>query len=532
MRRKLPANRENIAWLLLGSGLTLWVVTAAQHGSTSLILTAPFLQLGFSFWMGLLLTVTVFFLGAPIQRLWAAMLAAFYFIATISFMYPYAVMHDSIINAIVFPQGAMVINPYGQSYAVFGSLIAFVLRVSGSDPWAVARFFPVGMTIGYILTLGLIILTWRDRLFSSTNSSLMFIFFFFVFGDVFYLRINASPQTIGFLLFLVALGLIPIASYSIWLRGLLLLDLGVIIVLHPTTPLLALPGLIVATFISTDMGKGSIQKTLGFAGTFAIAYAAWTMYQADWIFEQAVRIVLTAFQYEKRLPIVDSPVVPQIEAYVLMHRILLIGVLILLILSYLYLWRTKVWGFITIWGCALIPAFLLFFSYRDFFDRVLLFALFPCAVMFAEAWERLRERFRTWKIRVPVATLLASLVLLAASIAYFGIGAVDRVTQSEVAALEFLDSMPGPIHVYANGFNLPISSKFQYVLAARGSLHWEDIDQADAVVLSQQMINAVLLNPAPGHSLDELWEILLRDFQEVYNNGEVQIFLRKTSHAG
>jgi len=520
-------NRENIAWLLLGSGFTLWVVTTFQTGSLSLTLTAPFMQLGVSFWMGLLLTVAAFFLGGNIQRLCAVVLAACHFIATLSFMYPSAIMHDSVINTIVFPQGAAVVNPYGQSYAVFGSLIAFLMLISGADAWTIARYFPVGMTVGYLLTLGFIITTWRERLFSSSRSALMFIFFFFVFGDVFYLRINASPQSLGFLLFLVALGILPIANRSMWLRGLLLLDLAVIIVLHPTTPLMALPGLMVAAFVTTDMGKGSIRKTFAFAGTFLTGYAAWTMYRADWIFSQAVNVVLRAFQEEKRLPIVDSPVVPQIEAYVALHRILLILLLIVLFLSYLSLWRTKVWAFITIWGFSLIPAFLLLFSYRDFFDRVLLFALFPCAITFAEAWERFRERFGSWKMRVPVGLLLVCLVLLSASVAYFGIGAVDRVTQGEIAALEYLGEMPGPLRVYANGFNLPLSPNIRYVLSARGSLDWEDIDQAQVVVLTQQMVNAILLNPMPEHSLEELMVILERDFQEIYNNGEVRIFLRK-----
>jgi hypothetical protein len=524
-------NRKNIVWLMLGSSLALWVVTSFQTGSLSLELTAPFMQLGVSFWLGLLITIAVFFLGETFQRLLAAILTAFYFIGTISFMYPYAVMHDSIINAIVFPQGSALVNPYGQSYAVFGSLIAFILHISGSDPWSVARFFPVGMTVGYLLTLGLIIATWRDHLFSSTGSALMFLFFFFVFGDVFFLRINASPQTVGFLLFLVAIGLIPVASRSIWLRGLLLLDLAVIIVLHPTTPLLALPGLMVATLVASGTEKGSVQKTLGFAGTFAISYAAWTMYQADWIFSRAVRVVLSAFTEEKRLPIVDSPVIPQIEAYVTLHRTILIALLIVLLLSYLSLWRTRIWSFITIWGLSLIPAFLLFFSYRDFFDRVILFALFPCAIAFSEAWERLWGRFRSWKIRVPSAAVMICLVLLAASVAYFSIGAVDRVTQGEVAALQYLETLPGPIRVYANGFNLPLSPNFQYVLAVRGSLHWEDIDQADVVVLTQQMINTVILNPTPEHTLDELMEILDREFQVIYDNGEARIFLRKNTNA-
>jgi hypothetical protein len=354
----------------------------------------------------------------------------------------------------------------------------------------------------------------------------MFLFFFFAFGDVFYLRINASPQTLGFLFFLIALGIIPIANRSIWLRGLMLLDLAVIIILHPATPLLALPGLVVDAYVADEQRKGALRKTLAFIGTFLVGYVAWTMYRADWIFSHAVKTILSAFQEEKRVPIVDSPVIPQIEVYVALHRILLIALLLVLVLSFFATWRSKIWRFVTVWGIALIPAFLVLFSYKDFFDRVLLFVLLPCAIIFAEAWDRFRERFTSWTIRGAAVLLLVCLVLLSASVAYFSIGSVDRITQGEVDALEFLGGMPGPVRVYANGFNLPLSSNLRFVPVTRGSLNWEDIDHADAVVLSQQMINAVMLNPGPEHSLEELMVILERDFQEIYNNGEVRIFLR------
>jgi hypothetical protein len=297
------------------------------------------------------------------------------------------------------------------------------------------------------------------------------------------------------------------------------------IVTHPITPLLALPGLLVAAFIADKNQVQRVRHAVEFAGSFCIGYIAWTLYQADWILTPAVRTILNAFQEEKRIPIVDSPIIPQVEAYVQLHRVFLIAMLVLLLLSYLYIWRSRIWSFITFWGLSFLPGFILLFSYRDFFDRILLFALIPCAIAFAEAGSRFFQRLP--KLRIPAIASLTLLVLLAASVAYFGISAIDRVTPDEVAALEYLASVQRPIVVYADGFNIPLAGNLRFIPAPRGVLRLQDLDRAEAVVLSQQLQNAVQFSGSSEISWEDFMAYLEIHFQEVYVNGETRVFLRR-----
>ena len=126
----------------------------------------------------------------------------------------------------------------------------------GGDPWGIARFWPGGMAFVYLLLIGLISVTWRGRLLTSSRSASLFCLFFFTFGiSGFYLRFNVAPQTLGFALFLFALGLLPLAQQSIAAKATLLLILAAMITAHPVTPLLAAPGLLV---VAWQVGDGTL----------------------------------------------------------------------------------------------------------------------------------------------------------------------------------------------------------------------------------------------------------------------------------
>src|SRR5215510_289078 len=99
MRHKLVETPSCYAWLLLGSAISLWAVAVARSNFAQLTWSAPFLELGPVFWLGLLLSTTAFFLGQGWQRIAAVGLLAWYFVATVAFIYPYPAMHDSIANA-------------------------------------------------------------------------------------------------------------------------------------------------------------------------------------------------------------------------------------------------------------------------------------------------------------------------------------------------------------------------------------------------------------------------------------------------
>ncbi|HEU5014604.1 MAG TPA: hypothetical protein VFT66_18915 [Roseiflexaceae bacterium] len=526
MLRRFDLSSEQMTWTLLGTGISLWCAVVAGSRLPQLALSAPFPLLGPVFWLGLALTIGAFFLGQGGQRLFAALVLGWYFVATIAFIYPYTVMHDSIANTLLFPGSESYQRAYSDSYNGFGTLVAWVERLSGIDPWTIARFFPVGMTLVYLLTLGLIMVTWRGRLLSSPLACALFALFFFAFGDAFYLRINAAPQTIGFVAFLITIGLLPLASHSLWLKGATLLALAAMIISHPVTPLLAVPGLVIVTASMGKTNATQIRRALELAGTFLVSYITWTLYRAEWILSRAAGTIMSAFTQEKSLPIVDTPLIYQVDTYMLLHRIFLIALLVVLAASYATLWRTRVWYIVTAWGIAFVPGFALLFSYHDFFDRILLFMLVPCALVFAEAGARLCRSLP--KLKVPAAALVMALVLLSASISYFSIGVIDRVTQDEVEATQYLTTLHRPLRVYANGFNLPVSPDFTFVPASRGIIHYEELRGADAVIVSQQVEHAVLLVGRSPVSVAELVTFLHKDYEQVYANSGTRVFLKRS----
>jgi hypothetical protein len=526
MLRRFEPSSTQCVWGFLGASAALWCGAAAGPGVQNLPLSAPFVLLGPLFWLGLALAAGAFFLGEGRQRLVAIVVLAWYFIATLSFIYPYPIMHDSIVNTLLFPQQASVQERYSTSYGGFGAVVAWLQHTGALSPWVIARFFPVGMTLLYLLAIGLIGLSWHKRILSSTRSWYLFAFFIFVFANPFYLRINAAPQTIGFIAFLVALGLVPLSARSIPVKVALLLALGAMIVSHPITPLLALPGLIVIALSTSDAPAGRIKRVYELIGLFLVGYIAWTLYRADWLLTNAVQIVFNAAKDEKHIPIVNSPVIHVIDNYLLMNRVFLVALLLVLAAGYFSLWRSRAWYLVTGWGLSFAPAFGLFFSYRDFFDRILLFALVPCALVFAEAGERLCQRRP--RLKVLAGALIMALALLSASVTYFWIGAVDRVTQTEIDAAQYLAALGRPLRVYTGGFDLPVSENLTFVRADRGVIRSDQVQRADAVIVSQQLDHAVMLGGRSPLSTADLLSFLKRDYAEVFTSGETHVFLKRT----
>ena len=244
----------------------------------------------------------------------------------------------------------------------------------------------------------------------------------------------------------------------------------------------------------------------------------------------AVKIVFNAARSEKQLPLISSPDIPQMADFVLRNRVFYVVLLALLISGYLLLWRSPTWYLVTGWGLIVIPVFLLFFGYQDFFDRVLLFLLMPCALSFAEAGAKVS---RLWpKLQRPFALGLTALVLWSASISYFWIEAVDRITPDEVAAARYLAALHRPISVYTNGFGLPVSTDLTFISADRGVLRAPDILRADAVVVSAQLKHAVLLQARSPLGLEDLAMLLQQNYDLVYTNGDTQIFVKRNSALG
>jgi hypothetical protein len=121
---------------------------------------------------------------------------------------------------------------------------------------------------------------------------------------------------------------------------------------------------------------------------------------------------------------------------------------------------------------------------------------------------------------------LIILALLSAYTAHFSIGAVDRITHDELQATNYLVSLNRPMVIYAGGFTIPLPEGYGYVSAHRGDIELDRIHLADAVIVSPQMKNALLLNPRTSASLQDLYTVLENEFYEAYVTGQVEVYIR------
>ncbi|HMA36022.1 MAG TPA: hypothetical protein VKY74_16285 [Chloroflexia bacterium] len=526
MLHKLMGSTNQVAWLLLGLSSALWLTVPLGPPVAGLAWNGPLLALSPLFWVGLALGAVAFFLGRGPQRAIAVGLLAWYLVATIAFIYPYAAMHDSVANTLLFPGAGGGEQAYSLSYGVLAGLVTWFEQAAGLDAWTIARFFPVGLTLVYLPALALIVITWRGRIFSSALAGSLFAFFFFAFGDAFNLRINSSPQTLGFLLFLIALGLLPLAERSVAVKLALLLTLAAMILAHPISPLLAAPGILAVAATGGLAGFVQLRQALWLVGSFLVGYVTWTMYRADWFLATAAKTVVDAFTSEKTVPLTTANPVSAIQDYILLNRIYLVVLLVVLVVGYFSIWRSRPGRMVTAWGIAFIPAFVVFLSYHDFFDRILLFLLVPAAVVFAEAGARLAQVGP--RLRVPGAALAVALLILATSVRYFWIGAVDHITQDEVDAAQYLAAQHRPLLVYAGGFDLPVSGDLQFVVADRTNIKLASVLQADAVVISAQLDRATAIGGRSSLTVAQLVTFLQRDYQRVYTSGGSVVYMKRT----
>jgi hypothetical protein len=532
MPDKLNRHKQPIIWALVISSIVLWVISVQNTKVPNLSFIPPLQHLGLLYWFGLFIVLLGFLLGNRAQKIVALVVLMVYFICTISIIFELPIMHDSAINTAYSPTSRGSFAQYGSSYLGMGIILTIIQAAFGSNSMQIAHFFPVGVGIVYLLILGLFYYSWRGILFSSFFSFCLFALFTFAFGETFYLRINASPQTIGYLCFLFSLSIVPLANKSIWLRVLLLLSITLMIVTHPVSPLLSIPALGASIFLVDRRDNIPVFHTAEFLILILVGYLAWTFFMGDWIVKQAVLVVLNALETEKIIPIVGSMAINlvQINNYVFLHRILLISLLGILAALYLITFRSKAWMFATAWGIALLPGFVILFSYKDFFDRIILFALIPCAIIFGEGSQRLISRFP--KIQIIAGGLLIGLVLLSAYVSYFLIGAVDRITTDEVEAYKYISSINLPLKVYANGFNLPTPPNIKMIQTTRGIIDINQALAADVILITKQMENAAILNPRATIQTDDFINLVQQNYILLQKFGDVRIYMKPPNELG
>jgi hypothetical protein len=523
--------KQLVLWLLVLASLMFWFLSVKGANFSGLSFLPPFQNLNIFFWLGLLFILLSFFLGNREQKIIAVVILMIYFIATLSIIFDYPVMHDSAINTTYSSNSQGAFELYGRSYLGMGIIVNLLKTTFGGDPIQIARYFPIGVGILYLLILGLFYYSWKEILFSSFLSFCLFSLFFIVFGETFYLRINASPQTIAYLFFLFSLSIVPLTNKSIWLRVLLLFSIAMMIITHPISPLLSLPALGVAIVLVDKQKKRTVAHAIEFLILVVVGYLAWTLFMGDWVVRQAVRVLQNAITTDKIVPIVNSGTyLAQVNDYIFWHRILLISLLILLFILYLLTFKSRAWVFVTAWGIMLLPAFLLLFSYKDFFDRILLFGLIPCAIIVGEGGQKLITRYP--RAKIPAAGLLTFLALLSAYISYFFIGAVDRVTSDEVEANRYISSINIPLKIYTNGFNLPTPANITSMQATRGIINVDQAMKADVILISKQMENAALINPRAPIQVSDFVKLVQKDYILLQTIGDVRVYMKPPNELG
>ncbi len=512
-------------WALLGVSVIFWFLAVTAGKLTRLSLMPPFLHLGLSFWLGFVISLIIFFAGTRNQKILSLIVICAYTIMTLSFIFELPAMHDSILNTTALPTAQGQYFLYGKTYPGMRLVLEDLVFFFGPNPWFIAQIFPIIVGLSYLLILGIFCHNWRDILFSSFTSEILFIFFFIVFGESFYLRTNASPQTLGFLFFLLAMSFIPQARKSIYGNVVLFLALLMMIITHPISPLLSLPGFFAAVFIRDENEKKHLLRAMGFVFLVLSGYVLWTLYMGDWVISSALKLILSSLQAEKiQSNISSSGALPQLAGYLLTHRVLLVSLLIVLGLFFLVTRKRRPWRFAAMWGFGLLPAFLLLLNYQDFFDRVLLFGLVPSALLFSEGSHWLLSTVH--RAKYAFAPSLILLALMSASVSYFYIGAVDRVTYDELLANHYLEKLGRELDVYANGFNIPSETRINYLPDTRGILDIEKAFSADAIVLNQQSVNAAMINTRAEIQVDEFEKLIQKHFLQIATFGSSRIYLR------
>jgi hypothetical protein len=172
-----------------------WAISITEANVPQLSFASPFQHLGIFFWVGLSIIVVNILIGNQAQKILSVVILMAYFIVTLSVIFDYPVMHDSVMNTAYSSTSQGSFAQYGKTYLGMGFVLNFIQSIFGRDYFQIARYFPLGVGIVYLMIFGLFYYSWRGILFSSFFSFCLFALFIFAFGETFYLRINASPQT-------------------------------------------------------------------------------------------------------------------------------------------------------------------------------------------------------------------------------------------------------------------------------------------------------------------------------------------------
>ena len=186
----------------------------------------------------------------------------------------------------------------------------------------------------------------------------------------------------------------------------MLVAMTALVLAHPVTPILVLPGVFSAIALVRRNGSTA---TLITAALIVVLASGWLIYQADWVLTSGLRLLEEILAQERRLPFGSLGSFNAAEdaaylQYVAANRTLYIAVFVVLVVSMLLVWREKTARISAIWIGLLMPSIVAALGAGNFADRGLLFALVPAAVIFGQA----QTVLDSWSGRLhrPVLTIL------------------------------------------------------------------------------------------------------------------------------
>lgn len=518
--------RSYLAWGTLVLATCLWFAGVGGHqlGGLSLGL-APFWKLGLPFWAGLVCAHLVLVAArnnAP--RYTAALVIAGYFWLTIPVMFPLGYMHDSARN-VVATAGALY---PGAAFPGFTLFIRALVEVTGVTPQAINRFFPALAFLVYVSLLTGLCYRLRQLTRLQHDIGPLLLYSVAILGSAFNLRLNAAPQTLGYMLFLFVIVLLikpgdPKGSF------LSVLALIAMVISHPISPLLAVAGLYGILYLTRRFDWRSIVP--GFVVLALVMYTTWVLYRANWVLTAAIRILEEATGQERPMPIAGFHAVPRLAVYLLIDHVLLAGALAALLAALLLVLRSqpRIARACLLWGAILAPAFALLYGAQDFLDRVLLFAIVPAVVVFAVAYTPVLAETRLLApARVALTAVLMALGLLSATTSYFYTANVDRVTGREITTQRFVaHTTVQPVDL--GGFQLPLPFHGPVLTDDRGTADGRYFQQARIIVVLQQARNAAVMREGGSYRQTQLGRLegrLRASWNRIYDDGKDIVYVR------
>ncbi|MEA3202050.1 MAG: hypothetical protein QOE90_3478 [Thermoplasmata archaeon] len=374
---------------------------------------------------------------------------------------PYGKFHDSpnnLLASIVTIHGGTTLL-YQGGFPGFWILTGYLFDASGLDPWVFSRLFPLGVMVVYVGTFELLIAGLfreesRDAGWGRAEAAGALLLL--VVGQLIWMRNNLAPETIGFALSMVLVYLLVRRRDSLWFLAMFAITALALIASHPLSPLLVLPGVLVALVEYPRSQKKGIVARLFQAPfenvllIFLILYLAWILYESGWIVGHAVGLVSEALTSEREVTGITR-VIPGSEWVGIAKAVFFVGMAAWLALPLIKLRRDRFLRTSLLWIALMGPIFVAALGGR-FFSRPLLFVLVPISL--AAAWLVGRTLLRPSNL--AWLSLGFALLVVVGTVSTGYVESYDRVTTSELQAYSY--AYANERSVYTPALRLPFKA--------------------------------------------------------------------------